>query len=146
MRPNLAAAKAANRDFLYQPPLTPRSNGVLPIRYELAQAGQLVTFELIDKDGKVFKRVSSADSIPDPVAAGGGGRGGAGGGRGGNAGPPPSLRIPTAAGTNRYNLNLRFPSAPTSRDMILWNNNMTGPLIAPGQYSLRMRVGSAHRR
>ena len=138
-----AAAKAANRDYLYQPPLTPRANGVLEIRYELAQPDQLVTFTLTDKDGRVFKRVNSADSIPDPVAVQGGGRGGGfGGGRGGNAGTGGSLRVANAAGFNRYNLNLRFASAPSFQGMILWNNNMTGPLIAPGQYTLTMRVGS----
>ena len=78
--PEAAAAKAAEKDFLYQPALTPRAGGVLPIRYQLAQAGQTVTFELRDASGKLFKKVSSADSIPDPVAAQGGGRGFGGGG------------------------------------------------------------------
>lgn len=137
--PDAAAAKSANRDFLYQPPLTPRASGNLEIRYDLAQPGQLVTFELSDASGKVFKKVSSADSIPDPVAVQGGGRGG---GRGGAAAPSGSLRVPNAAGTNRYVLNLRYPSAPSFQGMILWNNNMTGPLIAPGQYRLTMRVAN----
>jgi hypothetical protein len=136
--PDVAAAKAANRDFLYQPALTPRAGGQLPIRYELTQPGQLVTFELIDRNGQVFKKVSSADSIPDPVAVQGGGRGGGRGGAPASGG----LRIPTNAGMNRYNLNLRFASAPSFQGMILWNGNATGPLIAPGPYSLRMRVGS----
>lgn len=134
--PDAAAAKAAGRDFLYQPALTPRANGQLEIRYDLAKAGEVVTFTLTDKDGKVFKRVTSADSIPDPVAVQGGGRGG---GRGGAAGP---ARVPNAAGTNRYNLNLRYAGAPSFNGMILWNNAMGGPLIAPGAYTLTMRVGS----
>ena len=136
--PDVAAAKAANRDFLYSPPLTPRANGALEIRYELAQPGQLVTFELIDKDGRTFKKVSSADSIPDPVAVGGGGRGGRGGG--GAAIAP--ARVPNAAGMNRYLLNLSFAGSPSFAGMIFWGAGLTGPVIAPGQYSLRMRVGN----
>jgi photosystem II stability/assembly factor-like uncharacterized protein len=136
--PERAEAKAANKPFLYQPPLTPRSSGNLEIRYELPQAGQKVVFELRDAAGKVFKRVSSEDSIPDPVAAGGGG--GRGGGRGGAVGAAGPARVPNAAGMNRYVLNLRYPSAPSFQGMILWGASMGGPLIAPGQYTLWMRV------
>jgi photosystem II stability/assembly factor-like uncharacterized protein len=136
--PELAAAKAAKKDFLYQPPLTPRNNGTLDIRYELAEPGQTIVFELRDPSGKIFKRVSSADSIPDPVAAQGGGRG-FGRGGGGAAGP---VRVPNNAGMNHYSLNLRYPGAPGFNGMILWIANMGGPLIAPGQYSLWMRVNN----
>ena len=137
--PEEATAKADRKDFLYQPSLTPRANGTLDIRYELTQPGQTVVFELRDQAGKVFKRVSSADSIPDPVAAqGGGGRGGRGGG-GGAAGP---ARVPNNAGMNRYALNLRYPGAPSFNGMILWGASMGGPLIAPGRYSLWMRVNN----
>jgi photosystem II stability/assembly factor-like uncharacterized protein len=138
--PEAAAAKAEGKDYLFQPTLTARASGTLPIRYELAQGGQTVTLELRDAAGKVFKKVSSDDSIPDPVAAQGGGRG-FGGGRGGAA-TPASLRVPNAAGMNRYNLNLRYAGAPTFRGMILWNNAMGGPLLAPGQYTLVMRVNN----
>ena len=136
--PELATAKADNKDFLYQPPLTPRANGTLEIRYNLTQPGQTVVFELRDLTGKVFKRVSSEDSIPDPVAVQGGGRGG---GRGGAA-PATPARVPNAAGMNRYVMNLRYPGAPSFQGMILWGASMTGPLIAPGQYSLWMRINN----
>jgi photosystem II stability/assembly factor-like uncharacterized protein len=138
--PEAAAAKAAGKDFLFQPTLTTRASGTLPIRYELARAGDTVTFELRDAAGKVFKKVSSVDSIPDPVAAEGGGRG-FGGGRGGAA-QPASLKVPNAAGMNRYNLNLRYPGAPRFQGMILWNGSLGGPLVAPGQYTLVMRVNN----
>ncbi|HET9426055.1 MAG TPA: glycosyl hydrolase [Gemmatimonadaceae bacterium] len=141
--PDRDTARAANRDFLYQPPLTPRGSGILPIRYELsaASAGQPVSFELVDRNGRVFKKVTSTDSIPDPVAvATGGGRGGRGGGGAAPAGP---ARVPNAAGMNRYNLNLSHPGAPGFNGMILWGASLGGPTIAPGQYSLRMRVGTA---
>jgi hypothetical protein len=136
--PELATAKADNKPFLYQPPLTPRANGNLEIRYNLPEAGQAVVFELRDAAGKVFKRVSSADSIPDPVAAQGGGRGG---GRGAGA-PATPARVPNNAGMNRYMLNLRYPGAPGFQGMILWGASMNGPLIAPGQYSLWMRINN----
>jgi hypothetical protein len=136
--PEAAAAKTAGKDYLYQPPLVARAGGQLPIRYELAEAGQTVTFELRDNAGKIFKKVTTADSIPDPVAVQGGGRGF---GRG-NAAAPASLRVPNAAGMNRYNLNLRFAGAPSFNNMILWNNAMGGPTIAPGQYTLIMRVNT----
>jgi photosystem II stability/assembly factor-like uncharacterized protein len=133
--PDLAAAKSAGKDYLYQPPLTRRESNQLDIRYELAHPGQKVVFELIDSKGKVFKRVSSEDSIPDPVAAQGGGRGF---GRGGAA--PAPARVPNNAGYNHYMLNLSYPSAPGFQGMILWIASMGGPTIAPGQYRLMMRV------
>ena len=43
---------------------------------------------------------------------------------------------------NRYPLSLRYMGAPSFNGMILWNNSMGGPLIAPGQYALVMRVGT----
>jgi photosystem II stability/assembly factor-like uncharacterized protein len=138
--PEAAAAKTAGRDFLYQPPLTPRAGGVLPIRYELAEPGQLVTFTLVGKDGKVFKKVSSADSIPDPVAVGGGGGRGFGRGGGGAAAGP--ARVSNNAGMNRYNLNLSYPGAPGFNGMILWGASLGGPTLAPGAYTLIMRVGT----
>jgi len=143
--PDAAAAKAAGRDFLYAPALTPRAGGFLSIRYELASAGEPVTLELVDKSGKVFKTVSSTDTIPAPIAPVGcfgqpAGGGGGGGGRG--AGAPTPAKVTTTAGTNRYSFNLRYPNASTFQCMILWNNAMGGPTVAPGQYSLRMSVGA----
>jgi hypothetical protein len=142
--PELAKARADNEDYLYQPPLTPRANGNLEIRYNLVQPGQTVVFELRDAAGKLFKRVSSADSIPDPAAVqGGGGRGGRGGG-----GAATPARVPNNAGMNRYLLNLRYAGAPSFQGMINWGASLTGALIAPGQYKLWMRInnGTPHSR
>ena len=143
--PDAAAAKTAGKDFLYTPPLTPRSGNVLNIRYDLVDASQPVTIELLDRNGKVFKKVSSTDTIPTPtppVGCFGQPAGGGGGGGGRGAGAPTPAKVTTTAGTNRYAMNLRYPNASTFQCMILWNNAMGGPTIAPGKYLLTMRVGT----
>ena len=138
--PEAAAAKTAGRDFLYQPPSTPRANGVLNVRYWLAQGGDPVTIELVDakNPARVIKKVSSADTLPTPEPSGRGG----GGGRGGFGGPPAPAKVPTAQGMNRYQLNLRYPNASTFNNMILWQGSTQGPTIAPGEYLLRVRSGT----
>ena len=73
-----------------------------------------------------------------PGAAGGGG-GGGGGGRGGG---PGANRVTNSAGLNSYTWNLRYPDASSFQGMILWAGGTTGPLAAPGTYTVRMTVGT----
>jgi photosystem II stability/assembly factor-like uncharacterized protein len=142
--PDAAAAKTAGKDFLYTPPLTPRAGNVLNVRYDLVDASQPVTLELLDRNGKVFKKVSSTDTIPTPTPPVGcfGQPAPSGGGGGRGAGAPTPSKVTNNAGTNRYAFNLRYANASTFQCMILWNNSMGGPTIAPGQYLLTMRVGT----
>ena len=117
--PDAVAAKAAGKDFLYTPPLTPRGSGAINIRYELASAGDTVSFELVDKAMKVVKRFASTDTVPTPPApvscfgqpAGGGG----GGGRGGAPPAPPKVTTNTGTTSERREVMSEPPSSAVAR-------------------------------
>ncbi|HTR77245.1 MAG TPA: glycosyl hydrolase [Gemmatimonadaceae bacterium] len=142
---------AAGKDYLYHPAIQYRENGTAEIHYALAQAGQPVTIDVIDPAGKLFKRFATTDTAPTPSACGGGGRGRAGGGgggggggrggRGGGFGAGPA-HPPNAAGQNYYSLDLRYPGAVTFCGMLLWEGSTGGPTAAPGNYTIRLKVGN----
>ncbi|MFZ5623440.1 MAG: WD40/YVTN/BNR-like repeat-containing protein [Gemmatimonadota bacterium] len=139
------------------------------IHYWLARPGQEVTLEFLDAKGNVIRSISSkqdsataADSLrnvakerarldslaalgvmPASVAkpaAGGPGevdfeallRRGA-----------PAPRAPNKAGLNRFVWNLRYPDASRFDNMILWAASTQGPMVVPGTYSVRIKVGEA---
>jgi hypothetical protein len=132
------ADQPAVADRLLKPGKTYRSAGSVKAEYWLAQAGRVVTLELLDPAGKVLQKASSADSVAAPAA---GGRGG-GGGRGGFGGAAPA-RVTNTAGLNSYNLSLRYPDGVNFRDAIYWSGNgLNGPVGGPGDYTVRMTVGS----
>jgi photosystem II stability/assembly factor-like uncharacterized protein len=126
--PAAKAAAAAGKDFVYTPAPAYRSTGVT-VQYDLAQAGQPVTLEFLDPAGKLIRKFSSTDTVP---AAGG--RGGRGGGA--------AARVTTHAGLNRYTWNLQYPDASTFQGMILWGGSTSGPLAAPGTYTVRVSSGN----
>jgi photosystem II stability/assembly factor-like uncharacterized protein len=127
-------------DRLLQPGKTFRSAGSVKAEYWLAQAGQVVTLELLDPAGKVLQKVSSADTAAAPAA---GGRGGGGGGRGGFGGGAPA-KVTNTAGLNSYNLSLRYPDGVNFQGAIYWSGNgLNGPTGGPGDYTVRMTVGTA---
>ncbi|HET9368699.1 MAG TPA: hypothetical protein VFO19_00565, partial [Vicinamibacterales bacterium] len=65
------------------------------------------------------------------------GRGGGGGGGGGRGrGFAPS--VSTNPGLNQIVWNLRYPSATSFPNMILWGGNVTGPAAPPGTYQVRL--------
>jgi hypothetical protein len=53
-------------------------------------------------------------------------------------GPPP--RIATTPGLNRFVWNLRYPDATNFPGMIMWAGTVTGPLVAPGVYTVKITV------
>ncbi len=131
------AEAAAGRDFLYKPAdVYLVGNPSVSVTYRLAQPGQTVSIEFLDAAGKVIKKFASTDK----PAAGGGRRGGGGGGRGGFGGP---TVVTTRAGLNTYEWNLRYPDASGFQGMILWSAGLTGPVTAPGSYTVRVTVGGA---
>jgi photosystem II stability/assembly factor-like uncharacterized protein len=128
------------------------------VYYALAQPNREVTLEFLDAAGNVVRTFSStldsagvADSIrararadsvraaraartpegqePDePEAEGGGRRGG---------GP---ARVPNKAGLNTFAWNMRHADAVGFTNLIMWSGGLTGPMVVPGQYTVRLTV------
>ena len=134
--------KTASGGYLFKPGATFRNSGAVKVEYFLAQPNQTVTFELVMPNGKVLNKASSADT----AAAGGGrgGRGGGGGGRGGRGGGGGGpTRVSNTEGLNAYELSLVHPSGVNFRGAVYWNGNgLNGPNAAPGNYTVRMTLGS----
>ncbi len=126
------AEAAAGHDFLYKPGTTYQGTTV-DVDYRLPQAGGPVTVEFLEQNGKVIKKFSSTDSVPE-------GRGGRGGRRGGFGAP---ARVTDRAGLNHYTWNMRYDDASSFQGMLLWSGGVTGPDAAPGTYTVRVTVGNA---
>ncbi|HYU53353.1 MAG TPA: glycosyl hydrolase, partial [Gemmatimonadaceae bacterium] len=45
---------------------------------------------------------------------------------------------------NMFAWNLRYPDASTFENMILWAGNISGPVVLPGTYAVRLNVGGQH--
>ncbi len=132
-------AATASTSVLFQPGTTYRGAAVVKAEYRLSKPDQTVAFELIDPHGKVLQKASSSDTA---TAGRGGGRGGAGGGRGGGGGAAPA-RVTNNVGMNSFDLSLRYPDGVNFRGAIYWGGNgLNGPVGAPGEYTVRMTVGS----
>src|ERR1043166_9202960 len=50
--------------------------------------------------------------------------------------PPP--RVPSKAGLNKFNWNLRAPEPVAFEGMIMWAAGVIGPVVPPGTYSVRL--------
>jgi photosystem II stability/assembly factor-like uncharacterized protein len=50
-------------------------------------------------------------------------------------------RVPNRAGMNRFTWNLRMPDAAGFTGMIMWAGGLTGPMVPPGTYRVRLTVG-----
>jgi photosystem II stability/assembly factor-like uncharacterized protein len=107
-----------------------------------------VAIEFLDASGKLVNQYSSRatpTNAPEPAAAAISGPAAseegiaepeAAPGRGGG-GPP---RAPAQAGMNRFVWDLHYPDATTFPNMILWSGSTRGPLIVPGNYTVRLTV------
>ncbi len=129
-KPAADAAIAEGRTFLYTPGTAYRSTGVT-VEYRLAQAGQPVTIEFLDPAGKLIRKFSSTDTVR---------RSGGRGGRGGFGAP---ARVTNRDGFNRYSWNLQYPDASSFQNMILWSGSTSGPIAAPGTYTVRLIAGNS---
>jgi photosystem II stability/assembly factor-like uncharacterized protein len=128
-----AAAASAGKDFLYKPAAAYRATGGVVVQYALAHDNEPVTIEFLEPSGKLIRKYSSTDTVAQGGRGGGGGRGGFGG----------AARVTNRTGLNRFTWNLQYPDASTFRDMILWQGATSGPAAAPGDYKVRLTVGSA---
>ncbi|MGI8497857.1 MAG: VPS10 domain-containing protein [Gemmatimonadaceae bacterium] len=54
---------------------------------------------------------------------------------------PSDSIVPTRAGSNRFIWNLRYPDSRTIENIIVDEGTTSGPLAAPGQYSIRLTAG-----
>ena len=146
----------------------PASGGV--VYYWLSQPGQVVTLDFLDAQGKVIRSFTSqqdpavaADSVrsdsvrrartdslrragvaPDTTI-----RSEA---RGEETPPdddgprrrPPPPRVANKAGLNTFAWNLRYPDVSTFENMILWAGGVSGPVVLPGTYTVRLNVNGQH--
>jgi photosystem II stability/assembly factor-like uncharacterized protein len=90
-----------------------------------------VTLEFLDSNGRLVRKFSSrapeqreaapAEGEDNPFRVGG----------------PPS-RVAAQQGMNRFIWNMRYPDATGFPGMILWAGGLTGPLVVPGNYQVRL--------
>jgi hypothetical protein len=104
------------------------------VQYWLKSGSQDVALDFLDAAGKVIrtytsKQDSAAAVVAQQSADEGGGRGNA---------PPP--RVANRRGVNTFVWNMRYPDAASFPGMILWAAGVTGPLVPPGAYKVRLMV------
>ena len=107
------------------------SRGVV-VDYFLKQPADAVAIEFLDAQGQSIRNFSStADSPAKPPAAEaeeeeGGGRGG------------PVARVTNRQGMNRFTWDMRGANAREFPGLIMWAANTRGPLVPPGEYTVRV--------
>jgi photosystem II stability/assembly factor-like uncharacterized protein len=107
------------------------SRGVV-VDYFLKQPADAVAIEFLDAQGQSIRNFSStADSPAKPPAAEaeeeeGGGRGG------------PVARVTNRQGMNRFTWDMRSANAREFPGLIMWAANTRGPLVPPGEYTVRV--------
>jgi hypothetical protein len=107
-------------------------NGAI-VYYWLKSAANKVTIEFKDSTGRTVRTFSS-----DTAGAGAAGAA-AGGRRSVAADAAPTNKV----GMNTFSWNLRESDATTFNGMIMWAGVLTGPLVLPGNYSVRLLVDGA---
>ena len=107
-------------------------NGAI-VYYWLKSAANKVTIEFKDSTGRTVRTFSS-----DTAGAGAAGAP-AGGRRSVAADAAPTNKV----GMNTFSWNLRESDATTFNGMIMWAGVLTGPLVLPGNYSVRLLVDGA---
>ena len=140
------------------------------VYYSLSQPRQLVTLDFLDARGKVIRsftsqqdprvaadsiradsvRAARADSLrraglPPDTAERSEARGEeTPAEEGGPRRRPPPPRVANKKGLNMFAWNLRYPDASVFENMILWAGNVSGPMVLPGNYSVRLNVNGQH--
>jgi photosystem II stability/assembly factor-like uncharacterized protein len=103
------------------------------VSYWLQQAAKRVTIEFRDSTGRTVRTFSSDTAAAGSSAAAPRGR------RGAAADAAPTAR----AGMNTFSWNLREADASSFDGMIYWAAGVTGPLVLPGTYRVRLLVDGA---
>ena len=103
------------------------------VQYWLRSGGEDVALDFLDAAGKVLRtytsRGDSAAAQPaTPPSDDDFGR------------PTPTPRVANKRGVNTFVWNMRYPDAASLPGMILWAASVTGPLVPPGAYAVRMKV------
>ncbi len=111
---------------LFTSPVGYRSGAGLTISYLLKSATTRATLEILDSAGTVVRTIE-ADTTTATA-----GRPRAGRRRGGEA------TIPTRAGINRFEWDLRSQGIVSFPGMILWGAGTAGPAVPPGRYTARL--------
>jgi len=126
-------------------PLTPENAPIHPtgqnppsgvvVQYWLKSGNEDVALDFLDATGKVIRgytshQDSAAAAAAQPPADEEGGR---------RSAPPP--RVANRRGVNTFVWNMRYPDASSFPGMILWAAGVTGPLVPPGAYKVRLTVG-----
>jgi photosystem II stability/assembly factor-like uncharacterized protein len=103
------------------------------VQYWLGAANDTVALDFLDATGKLIRGYSSkADSAAQPRA-----------GQQPEDGffaPPVAPRVANKKGVNTFAWNMRYPDASSFPGMILWAAGVTGPLVPPGSYKVRLAV------
>ena len=103
------------------------------VQYWLGTANDTVALDFLDATGKLIRGYSSkADSAAQPA-----------GGQQPEDGffaPPAAPRVANKKGVNTFAWNMRYPDASSFPGMILWAAGVTGPLVPPGSYKVRLAV------
>jgi len=55
---------------------------------------------------------------------------------------PRPPRVPAKMGLNQFAWNMRFPDASGFDNLIMWAASVSGPVVPPGRYTVRLIVGS----
>jgi hypothetical protein len=104
------------------------------VQYWLASGNEDVALDFLDATGKVIRTYTSKQ---DSAAAAAAAQPSPDEGFGRNAPPP---RVANRRGVNTFVWNMRYPDAASFPGMILWAASVTGPLVPPGAYKVRMTV------
>jgi photosystem II stability/assembly factor-like uncharacterized protein len=99
-----------------------------------ARRGEEITLEIADSAGKLVRKFSNlprpdeaaAEDQETPAAF--------------RRGAPPN-RLPAQQGLNRFVWNLRYEDAARVPNSPLWAGNISGPLVMPGMYQLKLTSG-----
>jgi photosystem II stability/assembly factor-like uncharacterized protein len=102
------------------------------IYYRLSEAPKdEVVLEILDREGKVVRSISSVKEeprAPDPLAAF-------------RTEPRKPIKLTADAGLNRFVWDLRYPDAKIVETAVLWGTPR-GPEVVPGSYQVRLSVGN----
>jgi hypothetical protein len=107
-------------------------NGAI-VYYWLKSPATKVTIEFKDSTGRTVRTFSSDTAGSGAAGAPAGGR------RSVAADAAPTNKV----GMNTFSWNLRESDATTFNGMIMWAGVLTGPLVLPGNYSVRLLVDGA---
>jgi photosystem II stability/assembly factor-like uncharacterized protein len=111
-------------------------NGVVVYYMLKDKAKGDVTLEFLDSTGKLVKKFSSKPDPKEAALARARAEEDEGDGRRRGGAPRPS----TEAGVNRFVWDMRYPDSTNFPGMIYWAASSRGPVIVPGDYSVRLSV------